>query len=116
MNSWKNAIGFEEQGERYATGDKAQRNYERALQMYIKAHAINSEDADCAYNWGRVLFILVGFLPPHTAPEDKLIKLDESIEKFRLALKLESNNKTDVEFNLAQALHLKLNYYKKQQK
>ncbi|CAO3632855.1 unnamed protein product [Cunninghamella blakesleeana] len=101
------AIGFEEQGERYATGERAERNYERALQMYIKAHALNSQDADCLYNWGRVLFILVGFFPAHTSPEDKLNKLNESIDKFRLALNLELNNKTDVEFNLAQALHLK---------
>lgn len=45
------AVGFEEQGERYATGDRAQRNYERALDMYSKAHALNDQDADCVYNW-----------------------------------------------------------------
>lgn len=56
---------------------------------------------------GRVIYILVGFLPAHTAPEDKLVKLDESIDKFRQALRLESDNKTDVEFNLAQALHMR---------
>ncbi|KAI8082842.1 uncharacterized protein BX664DRAFT_339189 [Halteromyces radiatus] len=103
----EDAVGFEEQGERYASGDRAQRNYERALDMYSKAHALNDQDADCLYNWGRVLFILVGFLPAHAAPEEKLIKLDESIERFRHALRLESHNKTDVEFNLAQALHLR---------
>ncbi|ORZ11881.1 hypothetical protein BCR42DRAFT_453833 [Absidia repens] len=103
----EDAVGFEEQGERYATGDRAQRNYERALDMYSKAHGLNDQDADCVYNWGRVIYILVGFLPAHTAPEDKLIKLDESIDKFRQALRLDSDSKTDVEFNLAQALHMR---------
>lgn len=56
---------------------------------------------------GRVLFLLVGFLPAHTTPEHKLSKLDDSIDKFRQSLRLDSENKTDVEFNLAQALHLR---------
>ncbi|KAI8329205.1 hypothetical protein BC941DRAFT_506815 [Chlamydoabsidia padenii] len=103
----EDGVGYEEQGERYATGDRAQRNYERALDMYSKAHALNDQDADCVYNWGRVIYILVGFLPAHTTPEDKLVKLDESIDKFRHSLRLDSENKTDVEFNLAQALHMR---------
>ncbi|OBZ90627.1 hypothetical protein A0J61_01324 [Choanephora cucurbitarum] len=98
------AIQFEEQGERYHSGDRSQRNYERAVDMYSKAFAVNSNDADCVYNWGRVLFLLVNFLPSHTTPEEKLEKVDESIEKFRKALDLEAN-KTDAQFNLAQALH-----------
>ncbi|CAO3576840.1 unnamed protein product [Absidia cylindrospora] len=60
----EDAVGFEEQGERYATGDRAQRNYERALDMYSKAHGLNDQDADCVYNWGRVItFLLDSFLP-----------------------------------------------------
>ncbi|KAI8366602.1 hypothetical protein BD560DRAFT_447945 [Blakeslea trispora] len=98
------AIQFEEQGERYHSGDRSQRNYERAVDMYSKAFAVNSNDADCVYNWGRVLFLLVNFLPSHVTPEEKLEKVDESIEKFRKALELEAN-KTDAQFNLAQALH-----------
>ncbi|CAO0792761.1 unnamed protein product [Mucor circinelloides] len=98
------AIHNEEQGERYQTGDKAQRNYERAADMYGKASAANPKDADCVYNWGRVLFLLVNFLPSHASPEEKLEKVDQSIEKFRVALDLEPN-KTDAQFNLAQALH-----------
>lgn len=53
---------------------------------------------------GRVLFLLVNFLPSHASPEEKLEKVDQSIEKFRTALQLEKN-KTDAQFNLAQALH-----------
>lgn len=55
---------------------------------------------------GRVLFILVNFVPSHAPPEEKLEKVDASIEKFRKALDLEPN-KTDAQFNLAQALHQK---------
>ncbi|KAI8143216.1 hypothetical protein BJV82DRAFT_668851 [Fennellomyces sp. T-0311] len=99
-------IAFEEQGERYQTGDRAQRNYERAAGMYEKAHALNDQDPDCLYNWGRIQYILVGFYPAHTAPEAKLKVLDEAIEKFRKALTLDAN-KTDSQFNLAQALHLR---------
>ncbi|KAG2219984.1 hypothetical protein INT45_001883 [Circinella minor] len=99
-------ITFEEQGERYKEGDRAQRNYERAADMYSKAHSLNDQDADCLYNWGRVLYILVGFYPAHTEPEEKLKKLDQAIEKFRGALTLAAN-KTDAQFNLAQALHLR---------
>ncbi|KAG2208079.1 hypothetical protein INT47_010441 [Mucor saturninus] len=98
------AIHFEEQGERYQSGERSQRNYERAAEMYGKAFEYNSTDADCIYNWGRVLFLLVNFLPSHASPEEKLEKVDQSIEKFRTALGLEKN-KTDAQFNLAQALH-----------
>ncbi|CAO3689437.1 unnamed protein product [Rhizopus stolonifer] len=98
------AIQLEEQGERYKTGERAQRNYERAAEMYGNAFKLNDQDADCVYNWGRVLFLLVDFLPSHVEPENKLEKVDESIEKFRTALNLEAN-KTDAQFNLAQALH-----------
>ncbi|KAI8374124.1 uncharacterized protein BYT42DRAFT_646166 [Radiomyces spectabilis] len=99
-------VEYEDKGERYATGDRAQRNYERALEMYSKAHVLNPNDSDCLYNWGRVLFLLLNFLPAHTLPEEKLERVDRSIEKFRQALSLEPN-KTDVQFNLGQALHLR---------
>lgn len=45
------AIQFEEQGERYQNGDRSQRNYERAAEMYGKAFGYNDKDADCVYNW-----------------------------------------------------------------
>jgi hypothetical protein len=45
------AIQFEEQGERYQSGDRSQRNYERAADMYSKAFELNTTDADCVYNW-----------------------------------------------------------------
>lgn len=55
---------------------------------------------------GRVLYILVGFYPAHATPEEKLKTLDESIDKFRRALSLDST-KTDAHFNLGQALHMR---------
>lgn len=53
---------------------------------------------------GRVLYLLVGFLPAQVSPEQKLELLDRSIEKFRAALVREPN-RTDAQFNLGQALH-----------
>ncbi|ORX62372.1 hypothetical protein DM01DRAFT_1331800 [Hesseltinella vesiculosa] len=103
----EDAIGYEEQGERYASGERSQRYYERAVEMYTKAHQLKADDPDCLYNWGRVLFILMGFLPAHTTPEEKVPRLDASIDKFRRALQLTGASKTDVEFNLAQALHMR---------
>ena len=49
---------------------------------------------------------MVGFYPAHTEPEEKLKILDKAIEKFRGALTLAAS-KTDAQFNLAQALHLR---------
>lgn len=50
-NSIIDAIQFEEQGDRYKDGERAERNYERAADMYGKAFSLNSQDADCVYNW-----------------------------------------------------------------
>lgn len=47
----KDAIQYEEQGDRYQTGERAQRNYERSADMYGKAFQLNNQDADCVYNW-----------------------------------------------------------------
>ncbi|KAF9187953.1 hypothetical protein BGZ49_003999 [Haplosporangium sp. Z 27] len=41
---------LEEKGERYGTGDKARRFYEKAGDMYHKACKLNPEDPDCLYN------------------------------------------------------------------
>lgn len=49
--SFLEAIQLEEQGERYKTGERAQRYYERAAEMYGKAFELNDKDADCVYNW-----------------------------------------------------------------
>ncbi|KAF9542648.1 hypothetical protein EC957_001782 [Mortierella hygrophila] len=91
---------LEEKGERYATGDKARRFYEKAGDMYNKACQLNPEDSDCLYNFGRVLYILVDF--SHD-PCQKLALLNASIERFRNALIYDSEN-PDTLFNLGQAL------------
>ncbi|KAK3831611.1 MAG: hypothetical protein JOS17DRAFT_743757 [Linnemannia elongata] len=91
---------LEEKGERYATGDKARRFYEKAGDMYNKACQLNPEDSDCLYNFGRVLYILVDFTHD---PCQKLSLLNASIERFRNALIYDYEN-PDTLFNLGQAL------------
>ncbi|CAG8578695.1 2806_t:CDS:2 [Ambispora gerdemannii] len=93
----------EEKGECYQTGEKAERFYERARELYAKAYEKKPNDADCLYNWGRILYILVNFVPSHSPPELKLSLLAQSIEKFRAALVMDPDN-ADALFNLAQAL------------
>ncbi|KAF9428607.1 hypothetical protein BGZ94_001771 [Podila epigama] len=88
------------EGERYGTGEKAKRYYERAGDMYNKACKLNPEDSDCLYNFGRILYILVDFTH---SPCQKLSLLNASIESFRSALVYDSDN-ADTLFNLAQAL------------
>ncbi|KAK3836254.1 MAG: hypothetical protein J3R72DRAFT_450842 [Linnemannia gamsii] len=91
---------LEEKGERYGTGDKARRFYEKAGDMYNKACQLNPNDSDCLYNFGRVLYILVDFTH---SPCQKLALLNASIERFRSALIYDSEN-PDTLFNLGQAL------------
>ncbi|KAK3816422.1 MAG: hypothetical protein J3Q66DRAFT_342456 [Benniella sp.] len=91
---------LEEKGERYGTGDKARRFYEKAGDMYNKACKLNPGDSDCLYNFGRVLYILVDFT--HSACQ-KLSLLNASIERFRSALSYDPEN-ADTLFNLGQAL------------
>ncbi|KAF9345669.1 hypothetical protein BGX26_002883 [Mortierella sp. AD094] len=99
------------EGERYGTGDKARRFYEKAGDMYNKACKLNPEDSDCLYNLrltskldivlsGRVLYILVDFTH---SPCQKLSLLNASIERFRSALTYDPDN-ADTLFNLGQAL------------
>ncbi|KAJ2956954.1 hypothetical protein NQZ79_g7276 [Umbelopsis isabellina] len=107
-------VELEEKGERYGDGEKSQRFYERAAEMYGKAHTLNKKDSDCLYNCfkrlttgnrrGRVLFVLLQFLPKRVDPMAKLKLIDSSIDKFRRALALESKN-ADAMFNLGQALN-----------
>ncbi|KAG0220670.1 hypothetical protein BGX31_010736 [Mortierella sp. GBA43] len=88
------------EGERYGTGEKAKRFYEKAGDMYNMACKLNPDDSDCLYNFGRVLYILVEFT--HSACQ-KLSLLNASIERFRAALGHDPEN-ADTLFNLGQAL------------
>ncbi|KAF9970964.1 hypothetical protein BGZ73_006163 [Actinomortierella ambigua] len=91
---------LEEKGERYATGEKARRFYEKAGDMYHKAHRLNPQDADIIYNLGRILYILVDFT---FSPCQKLSLLNASILRFRKALNYDPDN-ADTLFNLGQAM------------
>nr|CAG8433909.1 14546_t:CDS:2 [Entrophospora candida] len=109
-------VKLEEQGERYGRDEKAKRFYERAIEMYKKAHEKNPNDADSLYNWGRVLYILVDFTSHNNVDvtiTQKLDFLDESIDKFRKALSIDANN-ADALFNLAQALTTKAEFVEDQ--
>ncbi|WVR09787.1 hypothetical protein IAU60_006863 [Kwoniella sp. DSM 27419] len=94
-------VEMEEKGERYRDGDKAQRFYERAVELYAKALAFQ-QTYDAAYNQARALYALsTSFLLPPTA----LAPLRQSIELCRLAVTLTNSPllRMDVAFNLSQS-------------
>ncbi|WVW78364.1 hypothetical protein I302_100318 [Kwoniella bestiolae CBS 10118] len=94
-------VEMEEKGERYRDGDKAQRFYERAVELYEKALGF-SQTYDAAYNQARALYTLsTSFLLPPSC----LIPLRRSIELYRLATTLTNSPllRMDVAFNLAQS-------------
>ncbi|OCF77006.1 hypothetical protein I204_02715 [Kwoniella mangroviensis CBS 8886] len=94
-------VEMEEKGERYRDGDKAQRFYERAVELYEKALGF-SQTYDAAYNQARALYTLsTSFLLPPTS----LAPLRRSIELYRLATTLTNSPllRMDVAFNLSQS-------------
>ncbi|KAJ3332031.1 hypothetical protein HDU76_001489 [Blyttiomyces sp. JEL0837] len=95
------AIDLEDRGDRYKDGDKARRFYESASECYRKAASLK-EDADCLYNWGRLLLLLAEFeKPPYSeAQRSKLLK--ESLIHLTRAAELDAQN-ADTWFNLSQA-------------
>ncbi|WWC86835.1 uncharacterized protein L201_001714 [Kwoniella dendrophila CBS 6074] len=94
-------VEMEEKGERYKDGDKAQRFYERAVELYDKALSFQ-QTYDAAYNQARVLYTLsTSFLLPPTC----IIPLRRSIELCKLATTLTNSPllRMDVGFNLSQS-------------
>ncbi|ORX33940.1 hypothetical protein BD324DRAFT_637754 [Kockovaella imperatae] len=95
-------VEMEEKGERYRDGDKAQRFYEKALDLYKMAYDYEPT-FDAAYNQARVLFTLATsfFLPPSS-----LSYLTTSINLYRHAMTLtqEVLLSLDAAYNLAQAI------------
>lgn len=77
--------------------------YTDAADAYAEADRLKTNDSACLYNWGRVLFILGGFVDAEVDPEAKLGHVTQSIDKFEAAVILQPDN-TDALFNLAQAL------------
>ncbi|RSH92205.1 hypothetical protein EHS25_008620 [Saitozyma podzolica] len=93
-------VEMEEKGERYRDGEKAQRFYEKAAELYKKAVGF-SQTYDAVYNQARVLYTLgTSFLLPPAAVE----LLTESLNLHRLASTLTNSPllQMDVGFNLAQ--------------
>ncbi|OWT36594.1 hypothetical protein C362_05711 [Cryptococcus neoformans Bt1] len=93
-------VEMEEKGERYRDGDKAQRFYERAVELYAKASELE-ETYDATYNRARALYTLATnfLLPPSSLP-----LLRESITLYQHATTLSNSPLLlmDVAFNLAQ--------------
>ncbi|KAI9597531.1 hypothetical protein BDF19DRAFT_435365 [Syncephalis fuscata] len=77
--------------------------YTQAASAYTEANSLQPDDAACLYNWGRVLFILGGFVDGDEDPDEKLQYVNEAITKFEASVKRQPDN-TDALFNLAQAL------------
>ncbi|KAK8847456.1 hypothetical protein IAR55_005314 [Kwoniella newhampshirensis] len=94
-------VEMEEKGERYRDGDKAQRFYERAVELYSKALDLH-ETYDAAYNQARALYALsTNFL----LPPSSLDPLRRSLVLYRQATTLTNSPllRMDVGFNLSQA-------------
>ncbi|WRT64710.1 uncharacterized protein IL334_001644 [Kwoniella shivajii] len=94
-------VEMEEKGERYRDGDKAQRFYERAIELYEKALGFH-QTYDAAYNQARALYtISTSFLLPPTS----IKPLRRSIDLYRLATTLTNSPllRMDVAFNLSQS-------------
>ncbi|WVQ75932.1 hypothetical protein IAR50_005567 [Cryptococcus sp. DSM 104548] len=91
----------EEKGERYRDGEKSQRFYERAIELYTKAAELQ-ETYDAIYNKARALYTLASdfFLPPSSLPLFR-----ESITLYQKANDLTNSPllRMDVAFNLSQA-------------
>ncbi|OCF32545.1 hypothetical protein I316_05725 [Kwoniella heveanensis BCC8398] len=94
-------VEMEEKGERYRDGDKSQRFYEKAIELYAKAFGYQ-ETYDAAYNQARALYTLSTsfLLPPASLPH-----LRKSIEMYKLATSLTNSPllRMDVGFNLSQS-------------
>ncbi|ODO07910.1 hypothetical protein I350_03491 [Cryptococcus amylolentus CBS 6273] len=90
----------EEKGERYRDGEKSQRFYERAIELYTKAAELQ-ETYDAVYNKARALYTLATdfFLPPSSLPLFR-----ESITLYQKANDLTNSPllRMDVAFNLSQ--------------
>lgn len=97
-------VNAEEKGERYKDGEKAQRFYEQAAELYGRALGFNDKSYDAAYNLGRVWYVLASqfYLPPAS-----LDCYMNSVKMFQSALKLTEDPlcKNDAGFNLAQAMN-----------
>ncbi|KAI9227705.1 MAG: hypothetical protein DHS80DRAFT_23997 [Piptocephalis tieghemiana] len=76
--------------------------YEQALDAYASASALQPKDEGCLYNWGRISFILAGFLD-EVDPEAKADYLTTAMDKFRAALEI-SPEHSECCYTLAQAL------------
>ncbi|WVF69738.1 hypothetical protein IAT40_004517 [Kwoniella sp. CBS 6097] len=94
-------VEMEEKGERYRDGDKAQRFYEKAVELYAKALGFQ-ETYDAAYNQARALYALsTSFLLPPTS----LPLLRKSIDLYKLATSLTNSPllRMEVGYNLSQS-------------
>ncbi|KAK4687776.1 hypothetical protein P7C73_g2334, partial [Tremellales sp. Uapishka_1] len=94
-------VEMEEKGERYKDGEKAQRFYEKAAELYAKAFDFE-HTFDAVYNQARVLYTLSTsfYLPPNA-----INHLESAINLYRLSTTLTDSSllQMDAGYNLAQA-------------
>ncbi|CAK9782485.1 hypothetical protein CC85DRAFT_288960 [Cutaneotrichosporon oleaginosum] len=97
-------VDAEERGERYRSGEKAQRAYEQAAELYAQALAKDEKSFDAAYNLGRVMYRLASefYLPPSS-----LDVWTGAMMLFKRAFGASDDptNKNDAAFNLAETFH-----------
>ncbi|GMK57908.1 hypothetical protein CspeluHIS016_0407420 [Cutaneotrichosporon spelunceum] len=97
-------VEAEERGERYRDGEKAQRAYEQAAELYAQALAKDETSFDAAYNLGRVMYRLASefYLPPSS-----LDVWSGALMLFKRAYGAteDPSNKNDAAFNLAETFH-----------
>ncbi|RXK35367.1 hypothetical protein M231_07389 [Tremella mesenterica] len=95
-------VELEEKGERYKDGDKAQRFYEKALELYRKAYDFKPT-FDAAYNQARVLYTLSTsfLLPPQNV---ELLSSAVDIYRHSMTLTPDPLLLLDAGYELAEAL------------
>ncbi|KAJ3121907.1 hypothetical protein HK098_003293 [Nowakowskiella sp. JEL0407] len=104
---------LEEKGEKYVSGPKARRFYERACEFYQSAIAHNPHSFNTLYNYSRLLLHLSQFEDPPNTTTKKFELLTLAIQHSRVARdlwkqeKTEAGEEVDNLFNLVTAMHLK---------
>ncbi|EIW71251.1 hypothetical protein TREMEDRAFT_27538 [Tremella mesenterica DSM 1558] len=95
-------VELEEKGERYKDGDRAQRFYEKALELYRKAYDFKPT-FDAAYNQARVLYTLSTsfLLPPQNV---ELLSSAVDIYRHSMTLTTDPLLLLDAGYNLAETL------------
>ncbi|PKI83043.1 hypothetical protein MVES1_002918 [Malassezia vespertilionis] len=102
-------VGQEERGERFSTGEKAQRHYEQAFAFYARAIEYAPQSVDALYNAARVQYVLgTEFLSPSAADNALCTAVHLYVDALRCAPHVHDGipdaSRLDVMSNCASAL------------